>query len=420
MTGIEQLLERIVARFGLSSRDNWPTEVARAVAAIGERFGIDAEELLHRAELDPRILSALVSHLTVGESFFFRHPDHFSVLRTRLRRDVSGPRGRPYRILSLGCAGGEEAYSLAIATREELGARRAREVEILACDLSETAIARAKEARYSSWSLRGTSNAFRERYFDAASDEWILHDDIRCAVRFELGSIQSRLATLTPGSVGTAFFRNVGIYLTAEVRAEIFRELRRVLMYQGLLFVAPADPRPETGFHRLNNEATSIYVRECAPATPRSVSPPKEPSPSKVASGRVSSPRQRTSACRRSPEHAPPEAPRVEAAATAAAAATPESTAHLTSGREHLSAGRIEEAVHELRKATFLDPGHRLGRFWYGMALLELGDGRRAVAQLESLVASLRELSDERRLEDDEASVGELRAAAIELLEGLR
>jgi len=75
-----------------------------SVAAYVKRFG------------DPQFAKTevreLAAEMTVGETFFFRYPEHFKVLaevalgeRIQARHDV-----RQLRLLSAGCASGEEPF----------------------------------------------------------------------------------------------------------------------------------------------------------------------------------------------------------------------------------------------------------------------------------------------------------------------
>src|SRR5262249_2412705 len=60
-------------------------------------------------------LRALAPELTVGETYFFRNPDHFRALVELVVPDRMRARARErtLRILSAGCASGEEAYTIA-------------------------------------------------------------------------------------------------------------------------------------------------------------------------------------------------------------------------------------------------------------------------------------------------------------------
>src|SRR5258708_3473040 len=59
-------------------------------------------------------IGALARELTVGETYFFRNVDQFHALRERVLPERLEARAglSPVRILSAGCASGEEAYSV--------------------------------------------------------------------------------------------------------------------------------------------------------------------------------------------------------------------------------------------------------------------------------------------------------------------
>src|SRR4029077_9549017 len=90
--------------------------------------------------------------------------------------------GAPPRVWSAGCATGEEAYSLAILLEEEgLG----EGAVVLGTDLSTVALAKAREASYSDYSLRDMGSRFVQDYFRHVQGRNVVVDRIRSRVRFE-------------------------------------------------------------------------------------------------------------------------------------------------------------------------------------------------------------------------------------------
>jgi chemotaxis protein methyltransferase CheR len=127
----------------------------------------------------------LVAELTVGETYFYRDSGQFETLRNEILPDIARRRpGTTIRAWSAGCATGEEPYSLAILFQEE-GLR----ASLLATDISMRALARAQEATYGAWSLRGADAAYRDRYFDRVRDRFVLRADVRREVRFQIHNL---------------------------------------------------------------------------------------------------------------------------------------------------------------------------------------------------------------------------------------
>src|ERR1700761_902540 len=102
----------------------------------------------------------IASQLTISETYFFRGTDQFRALSElaipeRIRQRKLSP-DEPLRILSAGCASGDESYSIAIVLRERFPALEASEFEISGIDLSYLEVAKARQGRYHQWSFRET------------------------------------------------------------------------------------------------------------------------------------------------------------------------------------------------------------------------------------------------------------------------
>src|SRR4051794_10307980 len=144
-----------------------PADVARFRELVAEQMGLrfDDERLGHVADvLRERIaashagrasaylerlaagsrdeIRALAQRLTVGETYFFRYFDQFRAFAEVVLPDRAAYRKetRVLRVLSAGCASGEEAYSLAILIRENLPDAAAWTVEILGIDVNPAMI----------------------------------------------------------------------------------------------------------------------------------------------------------------------------------------------------------------------------------------------------------------------------------------
>ena len=119
---------------------------------------------------------ALAEQLTVNETFFFRNTDNFLalaelVLPERIRAKAQT---KQLRILSAGCASGDEPYSLAIMVREALPDFDAWDVKIMGIDINPAILLKATQARYSEWALRATSDEIRQKYFRAVGADFVL------------------------------------------------------------------------------------------------------------------------------------------------------------------------------------------------------------------------------------------------------
>ena len=185
--------------------------------------------------------AALAPLLTVPETYFFRMPEHFEALAAEALPEVIRRNGerRSLRLLSAGCATGEEAYSLRILLNERFPQLAGWRVSIVGVDLSEAALGRARLGEYNAWSLRATSEARRRANFTAAGKVFRLNPEARAGVEFRCGNLLDPAANEEPFDV--IFCRNVLIYFTEDAIREAVAGLTRRLAAQGFLFLGPAE-----------------------------------------------------------------------------------------------------------------------------------------------------------------------------------
>lgn len=239
---------------------NRPNQLAHLESLLEARYGLapsndQRERLAHLArhrrqapseqgsEARSSWLNDVVESLVVGETYFFREPgqiDH-CVRRALPQRAQQASFGHPLRILSAGCSSGEEPYSLAMAL-EAFGPEFVRRVSIVGVDVSATAIRKAREARYSAWSLRATPRAMRETCFHPRGAEFELDERFRSRVRFEERNLFDDDPELwAPAAFDFVFCRNVTIYFSERALRDLARRFATVLAPGGCLFLGHSE-----------------------------------------------------------------------------------------------------------------------------------------------------------------------------------
>jgi len=196
----------------------------------------------NEAELD-----ALLSHIMVGYSTFFRDPELFEVLRRRALPDILGRKKhetpRRVRVWSVACATGEEAYSLAILLFEALdGCLDQFDLKIFATDVDRIALAKARAGSYARETLDNIGAKTIARYF-TGDRTLVVRKFLRHLVRFgELNVFAdppiSQLDLIT--------CRNVLIYLEKKAQIRALQNLRYGLVPGGYLVLGKSEKlRPE-------------------------------------------------------------------------------------------------------------------------------------------------------------------------------
>ena len=185
---------------------------------------------------------ALAPLLTVPETYFFRMPAHFDALALEAlpRLIAANSKTRSLRILSAGCASGEEAYSLRILLDERFPQLRDWRVEIVGIDLSEAALLRARAGVYTEWSLRATSEPRRRANFEPAGKGFRLLSAPRAGVRFQVANLMQPVPT-SDAQYDVVFCRNVLIYFSEAAMRDVVSRLADRLAPGGYLFLGPAE-----------------------------------------------------------------------------------------------------------------------------------------------------------------------------------
>lgn len=191
---------------------------------------------------------ALEDEITIGETYFFRYPDHFQALRTRLLPDLLARRQavKRLRIWSIGCANGAEPYSVAILLHELLGDAIADwRISLVGGDISERALAAACRARYGQWALRTLGPEQRARYFTCVEGKlWTLRSQYRRLVRFERQNLLDLLSPAPPlqwNEFDLILCRNLLIYFDPQTAQAAVSALRSRLAEGGTMLLGHAE-----------------------------------------------------------------------------------------------------------------------------------------------------------------------------------
>ncbi len=139
-------------------------------------------------------LDHLKKALTIHVSQFFRNPSMFEKLRSDVLPSLfanSSLQGRELRILSLGCAGGEEAYSIAILLREHFALQlKVTPALIDATDIDQETLQVARRGVYSEDRLKKLPNGLMDHYFSVKGSLLQLSQNILEMVTFNQGNIR--------------------------------------------------------------------------------------------------------------------------------------------------------------------------------------------------------------------------------------
>jgi chemotaxis protein methyltransferase CheR len=288
-TDIEQFRMIVVRRLGLHYEDGRLDYLADVLRQRMESNGSPRfDAYVKRLTTSPsgsEELRALAEQLTVNETFFFRNANNLRafaevVLPDRVRAKSHEKR---LRILSAGCASGEEPYSLAILVREALPDLAAWDVKIIGIDVNPAMLTKANQARYTAWSLRATAEAAKRRYFREDGRDFVLVPEIQKMVTFEERNLIDEDTPFWQSlACDVIFCRNVLMYFTPDKAREVVHRISHALLPSGYFFIGYAETlrgltqefhlchTHDTFYYRLRNASEAAFAAETWPARPES------------------------------------------------------------------------------------------------------------------------------------------------------
>lgn len=227
-------------------------DLQRTLALMAKENGFDsADSCLHwllSAPHERNRQNLLIKYLTVGETYFLRDRPVFDCLQDTIlpeRITACQQRAEPrLKIWSAACASGEEPYSIAI-TVDQATHDRHYPVAIMATDINNEQLQKARSGLYSQWSFRSAPDWLRNLYFSVeGGNQFRISQRIIDMVSFT----QLNLARpdypppfADEGAFDVIFCRNVLMYFAPLMQQRIITALCQRLAPGGWLIVSPCE-----------------------------------------------------------------------------------------------------------------------------------------------------------------------------------
>lgn len=212
----------------------------------------------------------VIEAMTTNETSFFRDYHPFETLRTQILPELVSKRGAERR-LNIWCAAastGQEPYSLAMIVKEIGGSLASWSVEILATDLSDDVLERAREGLFSQLEVnRGLPAPMLVKYFQQDGLSWRLKPEIRQMVTFRKLNLLEPFSQLP--AMDLVLIRNVLIYFDFPTKQDILGRIGRVLKPDGYLFLGGAETtvNVDDSYARVTFGKTVCYQKQAVAAT---------------------------------------------------------------------------------------------------------------------------------------------------------
>ncbi len=232
----------IEERFGLHYREADRELLAEKVSPRAIELGFDSlldyYDFLRYDERGGQELQRLVETLVVHETYFFREPEPLVVLVNSIIPEML-TRRETLRLWSAACATGEEPHTLAMMLA---AAGLKSRVEMLATDVSERALDRARAGVYGPRSLRRMpDDATLRRLLDETAAAGRVSDRLRADIVWRRLNLVDAESVRAQGLFDIVLCRNVLIYFADATVVKIANALGDALRPGGALLVGAAE-----------------------------------------------------------------------------------------------------------------------------------------------------------------------------------
>jgi chemotaxis protein methyltransferase CheR len=246
--------------------------VRRRLSIVGAPDCASYLDILHDPVRGAAELDSLIEEVTIGETYFFRHREHFDALRDLVFPDLIARNraNRRLRIWCAGCADGPEPYSLAILLKRDMAPLLTGwEVSILGTDINRRCLARAREGNFEAWALRSTPQDLRSNCFRKDGRLWSLAPVYKEWVSFQYHNLaEHSFPSLVNNlcSFDLIICRNVTIYFGGDLTQRVIRQFHDCLVPGGWLLVGPSEPNMTyfLSFRTVNAPGVTLYQKQAS------------------------------------------------------------------------------------------------------------------------------------------------------------
>jgi len=220
--------------------------VKSRLAPLMGKFDIGSiGELVKRTLLpvERQLRAAVIDAMTTNETLWFRDDYPFKLLQNKLLPEFAD-RKTPIKIWSAASSSGQEPYSIAMSVLEYQKRNPSafmRGVQVVGTDISTTMLDHCKYGHYDSLALaRGLSAERKHEFFENGDNGMLkVKDTVKKMVSFRPLNLLNSYSLM--GRFDIVFCRNVLIYFSPEIKAQIISQIHGALNKGGYLFLGASE-----------------------------------------------------------------------------------------------------------------------------------------------------------------------------------
>lgn len=209
-------------------------------------------------------VNQLLNTIFINVTCFFRDRPVWDHLETQVIPQIIASKAldEPIRIWSVGCASGEEVYSLAMLLAEALGLEQfQKRVQLYGTDIDQEALLQARRGCYSSVAAKDIPPYLLERYFERTTDGYQCRAELRQFITFHPHNL---IQTSPFIHVDLITCRNALMYFTPEAQIRALKRFHFSLNKTGILVLGKVESlvtRPQTFFFTPLERQLRMYTK---------------------------------------------------------------------------------------------------------------------------------------------------------------
>lgn len=256
MEGYEQFKKDIFQITGLNLTSYKERQMKRRIESLIKRNNFDNfSDYFNELKSNDELFDEFINYLTINVSEFFRNIEQWNVLKDKVIPGLFN-KNKNLKIWSAACSTGEEPYSLVMLLTEFMPLNK---IEILAVDIDEGAINKAKTGIYSKKTVVKMPAEYRNKYFEAIGRSYKIDEKIKKQVKFKKMNL---LEDEYPSNCDLILCRNVMIYFTEEAKDKMYEKFSRALKPDGVLFVGSTEQIIVPSKYNFISENTFFYTKK--------------------------------------------------------------------------------------------------------------------------------------------------------------
>ncbi|WP_297990939.1 protein-glutamate O-methyltransferase CheR [Anoxybacillus sp.] len=253
MSDYQQFIANVKRKTGIDLALYKEAQMKRRLTSLYEKKGFNNfDEFFKAMNHDQALFHEFLDRMTINVSEFFRNVKRWEVLEKKIIPKLL-EKNKRLKVWSAACSTGEEPYTLAIILSKFMPLSQ---VSVLATDIDDNAMARAKLGIYMERSLQEVPEDVKKKFFVKEGSHYKIIDDIKRTVTFKKHNL---LADPFDTNFDLIVCRNVLIYFTEEAKHELYFKFNRALRPGGIFFVGSTEQIFNPNAYGFEVEDTFFY-----------------------------------------------------------------------------------------------------------------------------------------------------------------